>query len=381
MLSPKIAFAGGGTGGHIAPALALAEIVQERCGPGNVHFLCGGNELERSMLGHAGYDFTALPVARPRGTIRSKATTVITTALAVPAARRALRDFGADVLVCVGGYASLPGALAASLARVPVITLESNAVPGKVTRAVSRLARACFAHMPLTRPLECRVVVAGNPVRRAFLQKISPVDARRALGLDPRLPTLLIMGGSQGAGAINDAALAAAPALGSTWRNCLNVLHLTGQNDAARAEAAWRQSGLSYRVAPFTHNTATWMAAADLALTRAGAGTISELQVMGVPMLLVPYPQAADDHQRANAHFVAAQGAGVVVPQESLDVARLCELVERLLLNEPARQAGREAALVSARPGAARDIVDGILAEIGASNGRPGADSKERAAA
>lgn len=380
MNTPRIAFAGGGTGGHIAPALALAEVLVSRFGPGCVHFLCGGNELERSMLGNAGHDFTALPVARPRATIRSKATTVLTTAMAVPAARRALKGFGAQALVCVGGYASLPGALAASLMRLPVVALEANAVPGKVTRTVARVAKVCYAHMPLTRSLDCRVEVVGNPVRRAFLQPIDPSEARRALGLNPNLPTLLIMGGSQGAAAINECALAAAPAL-SAWRGRMNVLHLTGQADAERAEAAWRATGLAYRVAPFTHNAATWMAASDLALTRGGAGTISELLVTGVPMLLVPYPAAADDHQRANAHYTAAAGAGVVVPQDSLGTQRLCELVERLLLNEPARKAGREAALAAATPGASDRIISGLLAEIGYSAGPPTADSRERAAA
>ncbi|MBX3473174.1 MAG: glycosyltransferase [Planctomycetes bacterium] len=380
MKPPRIAFAGGGTGGHVAPALALAELLVDRFGPGCVHFLCSGNELERSMLGNAGHDFTALPVARPRGTIRSKATTVITTAMAVPAARRALKAFGADALVCVGGYASLPGALAASLMRLPIVALEANAVPGKVTRAVSRLAGICFAHMPLTRTLDCHVEVAGNPVRRAFLQATNKHDARRALGLNPRLPTLLVMGGSQGATAINDAAIAAAPEL-AAWQERMNLLHLTGPQDVERAQFAWQASGLNFRVASFTHNTATWMAASDLALTRSGAGTISELLVSGVPLLMVPFPAAADDHQRANAHYVAATGAGVVVPQETLTPHRLCELVDRLMLNEPARAAGREAALSTARPDAAARIIAGVLARIGYSPDLPTADATERAAA
>lgn len=380
MTQPRIAIAGGGTGGHIAPALALAEQFARLYGRHGVHFLCSGNELERSMLGNAGFDFTSLPVARPKGTMRSKATTVITTALAVPMARRALKKFGACGLICVGGYASLPGALAASLLRLPVVALEANAVPGKVTRAVSRLASVCYAHMPLTRSLECRVEVRGNPVRSAFLSPPGAEDARRALGLDPRLPTLLVMGGSQGATAINEAALAAAPQL-AAWRDRMNLLHITGPQDAERAEAVWRDTHLNYRVTPFTHNAATWMAASSLALTRSGAGTISELLVLGVPMLMVPFPAAADDHQRANAHFVAAAGAGVVVPQETLDPARLCELVQRLMLNEPARLAGREAALAAANPGATTRILDGCLAEFGISAPGGNADGKERAAA
>jgi len=377
--TPKIAIACGGTGGHIAPALALAELAAARFGHDCVQFLCTGNEVERGMLDASGFSFIALPVSRPRATLRSKATTVITTAMAVPAARRALKHFGAHGLVCAGGYASLPGALAASLMRLPVVALESNAVPGRVTRAVSRVASVCFAHMPLTQVLSCRVEVRGNPVRQAFLKPPQRREACNALGLDADLPTLLVVGGSQGARAINDAVLADAPEF-AHWRSRLNLLHLTGAADAERAESVWRGAGIRYRVAAFTHNMATWMAASDLALTRAGAGSIAELLVMGVPMLLVPYPHAADDHQRANAHWVGSCGAGVVVPQDSLTPARIDELVQRLLLNAPACAAGREAALAAARPLAAREILECVLAEFGISERGPAADFTKRAA-
>lgn len=376
----KIVIAGGGTGGHVAPAIAMADEIAARYGRNSIHFLCGGNELERKMLGHAGYDFTALQVSRPRRTLRSKATTVITTALAVPAARRKLKQFQADVLLCVGGYASLPGAMAASLMRLPVFLMESNAVPGKVTRTLARFARACFAHMPLTRPLDCPVEVAGNPVRGAFLAPVPKEDARRALGLDPHLPTLLIMGGSQGAQAINEAALAAANELG-TLRQHMQVLHLTGQPDLDKARSVWQESGLRYRACAFTHNTATWFSAADLALTRSGAGTISELLALAVPMVMVPYPAAADDHQRANALWVAAAGAGVLVQQDALTQARILELARGLLLSPQARSAASTAAAQLAQPKAAAAILDSILVRIGASAPPRSVDSGERAAA
>ncbi|MBK8205597.1 MAG: undecaprenyldiphospho-muramoylpentapeptide beta-N-acetylglucosaminyltransferase [Planctomycetes bacterium] len=376
----KVVIAGGGTGGHIAPAIAMAEEITVRYGRDSVHFLCGGNELERNMLGHAGYEFTALQVSRPRGTLRSKATTVISTALAVPAARRKLKEFQADVLLCVGGYASLPGAMAASLMRLPVFLMESNAVPGKVTRTIARFARACYAHMPLTRPLDCAVEVVGNPVRGAFLAPIPKQDARRALGLDPHLPTLLVMGGSQGAQAINDAAFAAAMQLGAL-REHMQVLHLTGQADLDKARSAWRASGLRHRASAFTHNTATWFSAADLALTRSGAGTISELLALAVPMALVPYPAAADDHQRANALWVAAAGAGVLIQQDALSPDRVLELARGLLLSQDAQSAASAAAAQLAQPEAAATILDSILARIGASASPRIDDSRKRAAA
>jgi UDP-N-acetylglucosamine--N-acetylmuramyl-(pentapeptide) pyrophosphoryl-undecaprenol N-acetylglucosamine transferase len=380
MTAPRIAIAGGGTGGHIAPALALAEEIAARFGRASVHLLCGGNDLERSMIGHAGFDYTALPVKRPRGTVRSKATTVITTAMAVPAARRRLRGFGADALVCVGGYAALPGAMAAGLLRLPVFSLEANAIPGKVTRTIARVARVCYAHMPLLRPLDCRVEVLGNPLRREFLSPPSRAEAKRALGLDSTLPVLLVIGGSQGAGALNEAMFSAAPTLLKIAQR-FQILHITGPGDRERAQQVWRGLRIRHRVCAFTHNTATWFAASDVALTRSGAGTISELLALGVPMLLVPYPHAADDHQQANAGWVAGADAGVVLPQNALDAPRLRELIHHWLLNEEARAMGSRAATALSAPNATAAILDRILDEIGHSAQPPLADQLRRAAA
>jgi len=256
---------------------------------------------------------------------------------------------------------------------------ESSGVQGKGTRTVSRMARECYAQMPLMRPLDCAVEVLGNPVRRAFREPVAKQDARRALGLLPSLPTLLVVGGSQGAQAINDAAIEFAQSVAGLGES-FQVLHLTGHTDVERARTAWRESGVRHRVAAFTHNTATWLAAADLALTRAGAGTISECLTVGVPMILVPYPSAADDHQRANAQWVAGGGAGVVVPQTDLSAARIRELVNNLLLSSQALSAAANAAAQLAQPSAAERILDAVLVEIGVSAPTGFSDSKRRAA-
>ena len=379
-MRPRIAIAGGGTGGHIAPALALAEEIATHFGRDSVHLFCGGNDLERKMLSHAGYEFTSLGVKRPRRTMRSKATTVITTAMAIPTARKKLKSLGANALICVGGYAGLPGAMAASLLRLPVFSLEANAVPGKVTRTVSRFARVCYAHMPLTRSLDCRVKVVGNPIRRDFLHPPAKVDAKRALGLSTHLPTLLIIGGSQGAKAINDAMFSAANTF-DNLRDRFQVLHITGAQDRERAQNTWRRLRIRHRVTGFTHNTATWFAASDVALTRSGAGTISELLALGVPALLVPYPHAADDHQQANALWVAGHEAGVVLPQDALDAPRLREVIEQWVLNSAARNKGAQAAQQLSAPNATSEILSDVLREIGHSKQPSDADEKGRAAA
>ncbi len=362
--TPKIAIAGGGTGGHIAPALALADAFALRYGRDNVLFFCTGNDLETSMLSNAGYDFVALPVRRPRGGIRGKATTAITAAASIPKARKRLKDFGASGMICVGGYASLPGAIAARTRKIPVVCLEANAVAGKVTRTVSRFAKACFATFPLTTDLACPTHIVGNPLRLDFLVPASTSAARRKLGLDPARPTMLVVGGSQGAEALNLAAIQSAPRIASLTRD-IQILHICGKGRATETGKQWGRAGLTHRVTDFTHDPALWFSACDIALTRAGAGTITELLALGKPMLLVPYPHASDNHQTANAQFVAMSKAGVILPEHALTPSRIAELLNRYLLNQMALDRLAKSAKSLARPEAGNTILDACLNEFG----------------
>ena len=379
MKLPKIALAGGGTGGHIAPAIALADEISARFGHDAVLFLCSGNELEREMIGARGYRFEALPISRPGTSLKSKTKTVFSLLQAVPAARKALKQMGASGVIGVGGYASLPAVLAASWLRIPIVLLEANAVPGKVTRQGSRFAKACYAHLPLTLALDCRVDVLGNPVRRSFLDAPSKTLARQALGLNASLPTLLVIGGSQGAQALNAAMQAALPELGC-YRGHFQALHITGAGDTA-SRAAWEKSGIAHKVVEFTHEPELFMAAADVALTRSGASTISELLALGIPQIMVPFPSAADNHQQANAEFVAKAGAGMVVPERELGVSRVCELVARYVIMSGPRENLANAARLISRPDATERILERALADFGYSTQAPSADETMRAAA
>lgn len=380
MTQPRIALAGGGTGGHIAPAIALADEISARYSRDSVLFLCSGNPLEREMIGARGYRLEAMPIARPGSSLTSKTRTVFSLLTAVPAARRALKQFGASGLIGVGGYASLPGAMAARWLHVPVVLLEANSVPGKVTRTASRFARACYAHLPLTRKLDCPVEVLGNPVRRAFLEAPGKSAAREALGLNAQLPTLLIIGGSQGAQALNLAVIKALPEL-ACYKGHFQALHISGPADANPARQAWEKSGIAHQVIEFTHQPELCMAASDVALSRAGASTISELLALGVPQLLVPYPHAADNHQQANAEYVARSGAGILVGEQSLSTSRLCELVARYVVLSSARESLSAAARLLSRPNAASTILDRALTAFGFSQQAVSADEPIRAAA
>lgn len=380
MNTPRIVLAGGGTGGHVAPAIAIADEMASRFGKDSVHFLCSGNDIEHKMISHAGYPYSTLKVSKPRRGLVSKTKSITTAILSVAPARKLIKQLQADALISVGGYVALPGAIGAALKRTPVFLLEANAVPGRVNGRLSTVAKVCYAHLPLTRQLDCRVEVRGNPVRKPFTDPVDKGVAQRALGLARNLPTLLIVGGSQGAEAINEVILQACEK-NADWKQRLQVLHLTGCDGLERAQTAWRKSGIRHRVAAFTTNTATWFAASDVALTRSGAGTISELLCVGVPMLLVPYPHAADDHQRANAVHIAEAGAGIIVPQAGLSADRITELIEQTLLSDIARERMHQAAISASKPNAATDIVDCILSEIGFSQTKPTADTSGRIAA
>ena len=380
MSQPRIVLAGGGTGGHVAPAIALAEEWALRYGRNSVLFLCSGNDLERKMIGHAGFNFAAAPVARPKGSITSKLNSLASCARAVPKAAKIIRDFGAIGVVGAGGYASLPGVAAAgSIRRLPVALLEANVVPGRVTRLASRFAKVCYAHLPLSRKIACRVAVRGNPVRQAFRLPISRQEARCALRIDQFKRTLLVFGASQGASGINRAVLEAIPLL-KLERDRLQVLHITGAADVDKARAMWRESGIAHRCAAFTHLMPLWMSAADVAISRSSASSISELAATGVGMLLVPLPSSADGHQAANAELVQSRGAGVYVPQASLDGEELATLLDRYLFDEAscARLAAGSRAV--AKPEAAVEIVDALEAEFGISKGRDFAEKGKRAA-
>ncbi|MCC6575469.1 MAG: undecaprenyldiphospho-muramoylpentapeptide beta-N-acetylglucosaminyltransferase [Planctomycetes bacterium] len=380
MSTPKIVLCGGGTGGHIAPALALAQEFSARFGGASVLFLCSGNDLEREMIAGAGFRFEALPIARPGGGIVRKTRSLASMAPSLWAARNVLKKFGVGGAIGVGGYASLPGVMAAKWLRKPVVLLEANAVPGRVTRLLSRVADACYAHLPVTTPLRCPTLVTGNPLRAAFRDAPSKLKARALLGLEAELPTLLVMGGSQGAQALNRAMSDALKPL-SHFGGRMQVLHIAGKADYEAAASAWKSSNLLHKCVPFTNEPQVWMAASDLALCRAGAGTISELVALGVPALLSPYPHAADDHQRANARYIAACDAGAVVPDDELGGGRIFRLVEDFVLNDLRRIQMAMACRRLARPNAAVEIADRALRCFGFSGASATADNSNRIAA
>ena len=353
--------AGGGTAGHVQPALAIARALVERGhSPAAIELVGSERGIEARLVPEAGFALTLLP---GRGLERRLSLRNLRSlgALAV-ALVRAWRLVGRRrprVVVSVGGYASVPCALAAVVRRVPVVVTEQNAGPGAANRLVARFATACAVSFPGT-PLP-RAVVTGNPVRAEVLaidRARDAVGARAKLDVDPGRRMVLIFGGSLGALRINRAAVAACRAWAD--RADLHVRHVIGARDwdeiTGEGPPVPPGAALAYQAIRYDDDMPTSLAAADLAVCRSGSSTSFELLAAGLPAVLVPSPHVTADHQTANARHLVAAGAAVLVPDAELDGTRLAAEVD-VLLADPARLAAMGAAArAAARPHAAADI-------------------------
>ena len=356
--------AGGGTAGHVVPALAIGRaLVARGHPPESLHFVGSERGIERRLVPEAGFALTLLP---GRG-IQRRLTTDNVSALwglgeAFGRAFAVLRRRRPRVVVAMGGYASVPCAMAAAALRVPIVVHEQNAVPGAANRAVGRFARASAISFPGTRLPRARLT--GNPVRPEVLavDRTSGRDgARRTLGLPLDRRVLAVFGGSLGALRLNRAVLDALPA----WapRTDLAIHHVVGERDwelVTTSAPALAVGGLDYRPVRYEDRMPLVLAAADLFVCRAGATTVSELAAVGVPAVLVPLPGAPGDHQTANARVFEKAGAAVLVPDGALDGKRLVTEVDRLLGAPEALDAMARAAAGLAR----RDAADRVAALV-----------------
>jgi len=354
----RVVIAGGGTGGHLFPALAVHEALQ-RSRPGTrTLFVGAATGLEAAILPRLGHAFHGLPVRQVKGASwGGKAKALLGLPSVVREAGRLLREFQAEAVLGVGGYASFPTVLAARLRRIPTVLHEQNAYPGLANRWLGRLASAVAVSFPRAAGFfpAARVEVTGNPVRA----DIRPGDAREArlrLGLSPRRFTIFIFGGSQGAHRLNEGSMQALPLL-TADREQIQFLHGTGERDLAAVRQAYAHGGFEARAEAFFQDMATAYQAADFVIGRAGASTVFELAAVGKPALLVPYPFAANDHQRLNAEAAIAAGAAWLVPDGYCDGRRIAASIQAAREKpEQLRRMG-EAAQKLARPDAAERIV------------------------
>jgi UDP-N-acetylglucosamine--N-acetylmuramyl-(pentapeptide) pyrophosphoryl-undecaprenol N-acetylglucosamine transferase len=354
----RVVISGGGTGGHLFPALAVQEALQ-RSRPGTQTLFVGAaTGVEAAILPRLGHAFRGLRVRQVKGARwGGKARALLGLPWVVREAGRILREFQAEVVLGVGGYASFPTVLAARLRRIPTVLHEQNAYPGLANRWLGRLASAVAVSFPRAAGFfpAARVEVTGNPVR-AEICPGDPRQARQRLGLAPQRFTVLIFGGSQGAHRLNEGTMQALPLL-SADREQMQFLHGTGERDLALVQQAYGRGGFQARTEAFFQDMAAAYQAADFVIARAGASTIFELAAVGKPALLVPYPFAANDHQRLNAEASVAAGAAWLVPDGYCDGRRIAASIQAAREKpEQLRRMG-EAAQTLARPDAAERIV------------------------
>lgn len=352
MNAPVLILAGG-TGGHIFPALAVAAALRARQVP--VLWLGAAGGMETRLVPAAGFELETIAV---RG-LRGKGVAALWRApfelmRAVGLALQLLHRVRPRAVVSFGGYVAGPGGLAAWLVGRPLLVHEQNRVPGLTNRVLARLARRVLCGFPDSfgaRPCE----PAGNPVRREIARLAAP--AQRLAGREgPR--RLLVLGGSQGARALN---LAVPAAL--SGRAGVEALHQCGQSMRQEVESAYAQAGVQARVEPFIEDMAGAYAWADLAVCRAGALTLAELCAAGLGSVLVPFPAAVDDHQTRNAQFLVERGAARLVPEGEGFAERLRAELSALLADAPGRVRMAEAARALALPDAAERVAEACLAE------------------
>jgi UDP-N-acetylglucosamine--N-acetylmuramyl-(pentapeptide) pyrophosphoryl-undecaprenol N-acetylglucosamine transferase len=352
----RLLIAGGGTGGHLYPGMAVAEEVVRR--GGQVLFVGTSRGLEARAVPAAGYALELLEVS---GLKRVGLIAILRGLFRLPKAffrsLSILRRFRPDVVLGVGGYASGPMVLAAALWRYPTAIQEQNSVPGITNRILSRLVRVVMVAFDEARRSfpAGKIETIGNPVRSKLVATLTGVGD----GEQSAPPRILVVGGSQGARAVNDLVLAAVEVLAKNG-SLPALVHQTGPSDLDRCSERYRVLGVtdSVEVRPFIDDMAAEYHRASLVVARAGALTLAELAIAGRPAILIPLPTAADDHQSKNAARFSKAGAAIVLNQRSLTGAELAQLLDALLADSGRRQAMTAAMRGLARPNAAAEIVD-----------------------
>lgn len=367
MSSLRVLLAGGGTGGHVFPAIAVAEELVADDAAASVLFVGAQGGLEERLVPAAGFTLELLAVGKLQGAgWLQRLRTLRGLPPAVWQALTIVRRFDPQIVVGVGGYASGPLALAATLARRPLVLLEQNAVAGATNRVLARLARQVVTSFPGTQGLAPGVGhCLGNPLRRELVARLA---SRRPLDqAEDRPRRLLIVGGSQGARRLNELGVEVLPALARELGG-LELIHQTGAADqeqvsAAYAQAANQQANFHARVEAFIDDMAQAYRWADLVLCRAGATTLAELTVAGLPAVLVPYPHAANDHQAENSREAVEAGGAIMIRQHELDAARLSRTLKGLLADQPRLLHMSRGMRSCARPQAATRVVK-LLREL-----------------
>jgi UDP-N-acetylglucosamine--N-acetylmuramyl-(pentapeptide) pyrophosphoryl-undecaprenol N-acetylglucosamine transferase len=365
---PFVAIACGGTGGHLFPGLAVAEQLRQRgC---DVALLISPKDIDQQAVKAAsGMEIFTLPaVGLQNGNYFSFARSFVKSFFA---ARRIFKQRRPDAVLAMGGFTSAPPVFAAKFSGAKTFLHESNTIPGKANRLLARFVDTAFTGFPETaaKLRAKKTLVTGTPVRPQFSQSaIRNPQSAIALGLDPNHPTILVVGGSQGAHGLNEMILSALPLLKDRdWQ----WLHLTGANDFEKVKAAYATHGIKTVVKPFLAEMDLALGAATAAVSRAGASSLAEMAAMRLPSLLVPLPTAADNHQFFNAQAFEKTGAAKLLEQKKSTPEQTAALLAELVTDETARHKIQAALAQWHAPNSAAQIAENIFISTGL---QPGVD-------
>ena len=362
----KVAVAGGGTGGHIYPAIALAQALLRRHPAARTLFIGTQRGREASIVPRMGYQLiqlTARPFPRfimtPAGVLA-----LVATGVAGLQALHVLKKFNPHVVITTGGYISACVAWAAHRLGIPLVLFEANTIPGRANRRSAKWASAICVAFPEAMSsfagTQAQAVHTGMPVREE-MRRLNRESARRELGLSSDAFALLVFGGSQGAQRLNRALWETLPKILNDEPQ-LHIYHICGEHGWKDAQVIMDELPLTlrdrYHVQSYAHDLPVRIHAADLAVARAGSGSIAELLIAGVPSILVPYPYATYNHQQHNARAIAQAGAAIVVPNERLNGDAMYALTRELMHDVERRTSMRDSALKCAIPDAADRLLD-----------------------
>lgn len=363
----KLIIAGGGTGGHLFPGIAVAEEFLARDQSNQVLFVGTERGIEARAVPAAGYRLELISAAGIRGKgLFSQFRGTAMMLYGYSQSRKILKEYCPDAVLGVGGYASLPLLLAARGLGIPSFIHEQNAIPGMTNKVLAKLVDMVFITLQESARFfpEGKVLLTGNPLRRQILEM--PVNLEREAKskgeafIDDLLFHLFIFGGSQGAHAINTAMIKAAPLL-ATVKERLSITHQTGEKDFQEVEAAYLEHGIKAEVSRFITDMAAQYRKADLIICRAGATTIAEVTACGKTALFIPFPHAVDDHQRRNAEALLKKDACFMLLERELSGKSLAGIIAELMRDPAKVQLTGDNAAALARLDAAKIIVDRIV--------------------
>jgi UDP-N-acetylglucosamine--N-acetylmuramyl-(pentapeptide) pyrophosphoryl-undecaprenol N-acetylglucosamine transferase len=357
----RVVIAGGGTGGHLYPGIAVARELLSRQPESIVSFAGTARGIESRVVPREGFPLDLVRTAGMKGkSLVDRARGALLVPLGLLDGWRIVSSRQPSLVVGVGGYSSGPVVMVAALRGVPTMLLEQNAVPGLTNRLLARVVKAAAVTFDSTQAFfGSKAFVSGNPVRPEFFAPAAPKQ-ESALDDQTSITRVLVFGGSQGAHAINVAMVEAAAQL-ATAAATLRLVHQTGERDVEMVRAGYREAGVSAEVEPFLFDMGRRLREADVIVCRAGATTLAEITAAGKAAILIPLPTATDDHQRKNAEALAAAGAADLLLQKDLTGGVLGGRVLALARDPARRSQIADAARSLARPDAARVIVDRML--------------------